>query len=61
MILATAIGVFGLYAVSLDRTAPLSHVWLVTLLWVSMRAFWGVSRLFTGIVGGPLRASADST
>lgn len=33
MILATAVGISGLYAVSLDRSAPLSHVWLVTMAW----------------------------
>ena len=60
MILATAAGLFGLHVVASDSAAVLSGVWLITILWVTIRASWGVMRMYPGIGMGPFHKVVDS-
>lgn len=55
MIAATAIGALGL--VLLDSTArgALSHVWIVTAVWIAVRAAAGTLRIWPGIGRSPYR------
>lgn len=58
MIIATACGLIGLQLVAAEHPEAFTGVWLVIVMWVAMRAFWGLLRLFPGIGHGPLRAAA---
>ena len=55
VVLATIIGAIGIYLV--DETAPqaLTWVWIVTAVWIAVRALFGVLRIWPGIGNGPLR------
>jgi MATE family multidrug resistance protein len=58
MILATICGLLGLQWIASDDPAGFSGVWLMTVLWISVRAFWGVARLYPGIGDSPFKAGA---
>ena len=55
MMMASACGLLGLQLIANDKSSALSGVWLVTVLWIGVRAFWGVARLYPGIGDSPLR------
>lgn len=57
MMMATAIGLLGLQLIASDRAEAFSGVWLMTVLWIGVRAFWGVARLYPGIGSSPFRRS----
>lgn len=57
MLMATAIGLLGLQRIPSDRAEAFSGVWLMTVLWIGVRAFWGVARLYPGIGDSPFRRS----
>lgn len=56
MMLATACGLLGLQLIASDQAEAFSGVWLMTVLWIGVRAFWGVARLYPGIGDSPFRA-----
>ena len=57
MLAATVSGLLGLRLVSNGDAEYFSDVWIVTVAWVCIRAFWGVLRVYPGIGASPLRAS----
>ena len=56
MMMATVCGLLGLQSIASDRADAFSGVWLMTALWIGVRAFWGVARLYPGIGDSPFRA-----
>ena len=56
MLMATVCGMLGLQLIASDRAEALSGVWLMTALWIGVRAFWGVARLYPGFGDSPIRA-----
>lgn len=56
MMMATACGLLGLSAIASDNADSFAGVWLMTTLWIGIRAFWGVARLVPGIGESPFRA-----
>lgn len=58
MILATVCGLLGLQLIASDEPGAFNGVWLMTAIWISIRAFWGVARLYPGIGDSPLKARA---
>ena len=57
MVLATLAGLAGLQLVSIDSAESFSAVWLVTVCWIGIRAFWGVLRVYPGIGASPFRSN----
>lgn len=55
MMMATACGLLGLQLIASDQAEAFSGVWLMTVLWIGVRAFWGVARLYPGIGDSPFR------
>ncbi len=55
MFVATAIGILSLEAIDLRSPNALVLVWLATGLWISVRAVFGVLRLWPGTQTSPLR------
>jgi MATE family multidrug resistance protein len=55
MIAATSCGAVAIYL--LDETAPgaLTWIWLITALWITIRAAFGVMRIWPGIGRSPLK------
>lgn len=56
MVLATVAGLCGLQLVSSESLDSLSAVWLVTVGWIGIRAFWGVLRVYPGIGASPFHS-----
>lgn len=56
MVLATVAGLFGLQLISTEHAESFSAVWLVTVCWIGIRAFWGVLRVYPGIGTSPFRS-----
>lgn len=56
MVLATVVGLFGLQLIAIDNPESFSAVWLVTVGWIGIRAFWGVLRVYPGIGTSPFRS-----
>lgn len=61
MLMATLAGMLGLSLLRTDSAAHFSAVWLVTVAWVGIRAFWGTLRVVPGIGHSPFRRDASST
>lgn len=55
MMMATLCGLLGLQLIASDRVEAFSGVWLMTVLWIGIRAFWGFARLYPGIGRSPFR------
>ena len=55
MMAATACGLIGLQLIATDSLEAFTSVWLVTALWIGVRAFWGLLRLYPGIGDSPFR------
>ncbi len=55
MLMATVCGLLALQAVATAVPADFTGVWLATVLWIGIRAFWGVLRVFPGIGNSPFR------
>jgi len=55
MVLATVAGLVGLQLISFETAASLGAVWLVTVGWIGIRAFFGVLRVHPGIGRSPFR------
>ena len=60
MMMATACGCLGLQLIASDGAGSLAGVWLVTVLWIAIRAFWGLARLYPGIGDSPIHARVFS-
>ena len=58
MMMATVCGLLGLQLIASDHAAAFAGVWLMTALWIGIRAFWGVARLHPGIGDSPFRAGS---
>lgn len=55
MFAATATGVLLLSAIDITAAGALTRVWLVTAVWISIRAAFGMLRVWPGIGVAPLR------
>ncbi len=55
MIMATFCGLISLQLITGNSAASFTSVWLATVLWIGVRAFWGVLRVFPGIGESPFR------
>ena len=55
MIAATACGWIGLQLIAVDHPDAFATVWLITALWIGIRAFGGLLRLYPGIGNSPFR------
>lgn len=58
MAAATLCGLVGLQFIDIDSADAFNRVWLVSVTWIAIRAFWGVARVYPGIGASPLRAAA---
>ena len=56
--IATLTGVLGVYLIDEQHPDALTHVWLVSTVWISIRAFFGVTRIWPGIGTSPLAPKA---
>ncbi len=61
MLLATGCAVLGLQWIASDSAAAFSSVWLMTVLWIAIRALWGLLRLYPGIGRSPFRAALSES
>ena len=55
MLMATVCGLAALQVVATAAPADFTGVWLATVLWIGIRAFWGALRVFPGIGNSPFR------
>lgn len=58
MLLATAVGLIGLWLLDLQSSQALAAVWGVTAIWISLRGTLGVLRVWPGLGSAPLRTAA---
>lgn len=54
MILASVIGIGGLWLVEQSGSTNLAWVWAMTVLWIIIRATWGMVRIWPGVGKAPL-------
>lgn len=59
MIMATFSGLVGLSLITLDHPEAFTYLWLVTVVWIGVRAFWGFLRVYPGIGKSPFRQSVN--
>jgi multidrug resistance protein, MATE family len=57
MICATVIGLIGLQLIPIDHSEAFMYVWVVSVIWIGIRAFWGFLRVYPGIGDSPFRES----
>ncbi len=55
MIMATVFGLLALQLTPIDSPTAFSAVWLATVLWIAIRGFWGLLRVYPGIGDSPFR------
>ncbi|MCY4147271.1 MAG: MATE family efflux transporter [Chloroflexi bacterium] len=55
MLMATCCSLLGLALLPTRTDEAFAGVWLAMLLWIGIRAFWGVTRLVPGIGSSPFR------
>lgn len=55
VVAATVVGAIGIYLIDEANPQALTYVWLVTVLWIAVRALFGVLRIWPGIGKGPLK------
>jgi MATE family multidrug resistance protein len=55
MLAATSTGLLGIYVLETYHTATLRHLWLITVLWITIRTFFGMIRVWPGIGKSPLK------
>ena len=61
MLSATGAGLIGLQLIPIEAAESFSAVWLVTVGWIGIRAFWGVLRVYPGIGRSPFRSRIGAT
>lgn len=59
VLVATLVGVIGLLWVDETNRAALAHIWIVTAVWNSIRATFGIIRIWPGVGAAPLAAPLD--
>ena len=57
MISATAFGAIAIYLLDESASGALARIWLITACWITIRAVFGVMRIWPGIGKSPLRKS----
>jgi MATE family multidrug resistance protein len=55
MVIATAIGLAGLFLVDVTHPRALDWVWWATMLWIFARSVIGIVRIWPGLGAAPLR------
>ena len=55
VMLATVTGALGLMLINTDAPHALTWVWVATNVWIGVRAFFGVVRIWPGIGRSPFR------
>ena len=55
MLMATICGLIGLQSVASDNPDNFTAVWIVTVIWIGLRALWGMLRVFPGFGNSPFR------
>jgi len=61
VVLATAIGIGLLSLVDLEADGALRRVWIANGIWISIRAVYGVVRIWPGVGKAPLRPEGRAT
>ena len=59
VVTATLVGAVFLYFVDLNDANALTWIWLITGLWITIRATLGIIRIWPGIGKAPLNLVAD--
>jgi len=59
VIVATVVGIGGLFMLDVDDPGALTWVWVVTACWILIRALFGVSRIWPGLGNSPLRQERE--
>ena len=59
VLIATFLGVIGLLWVDETNRSALTHTWIVTAAWISVRATFGVIRIWPGVGAAPLATPLD--
>jgi MATE family multidrug resistance protein len=59
MVAATGIGALSIYLLDEGASEALTWVWIITGAWISVRAFFGVARIWPGIGSSPFTAGRD--
>ncbi len=59
MLVSTAIGIGCLMLINTSSPGALNLVWWVTALWIGIRAFFGILRIWPGTSTSPLRAPCE--
>ena len=54
MLFASAISIAGLMMIDPTRESALAWIWLATALWITLRAGFGVARIWPGAARAPL-------
>jgi MATE family multidrug resistance protein len=55
--LATFCGILGLMLLDETRTGALTGIWVITTIWIVIRAVFGILRIWPGIGNSPLAES----
>ena len=55
MLMATICGLIGLQSVASENPDNFTAVWIVTVIWIGLRALWGMLRVFPGFGNSPFR------
>ena len=58
MMLATACGTIGIWLLNEQAAGALTQVWLVTAGWITLRAVFGMLRVWPGIGNSPFAPAA---
>ena len=61
MLIATGLGLLGLFSLPANSPQGLTAVWVVTAGWIAIRCAFGIARVWPGIGRSPLRSTAVVT
>jgi MATE family multidrug resistance protein len=56
MVVSTGLGSLLLFRMELAAPGALAHIWIVAGIWITIRAVFGIARIWPGIGHSPLRA-----
>lgn len=59
VVLATLCGAFGLWLIDTTSTGALFWIWVVTAVWILIRASFGLLRIWPGIGAAPLKTESS--
>ncbi|MCP4749983.1 MAG: MATE family efflux transporter [Proteobacteria bacterium] len=60
MIASTSCGALGIFLVDVDLPHALTYVWIATALWITVRAAFGIVRIWPGVGQSPMRLLLDT-